>query len=72
MVEQAFSLIGEHGAGDNDADNEDEDDGDDDDDYYYDDDDYVVLRSFHYTKFLSGIFSLHDIHSCSCLSQSIN
>ena len=55
MVEQAFSLIREHGADDNDV-----------------DDDYVVFRSFTYTKFLSGIFSLHDIHSrCVCYSMHL-
>ena len=60
-MEQTFSLMREHGADDNDVDNDDDYDDDD------DDDDYAVFRSFHYTKFLLGIFSLHDIHSCFCL-----
>jgi hypothetical protein len=63
-MEQAFSLIQEHGADDNDVPKDDEDVYDDDDD-----DDYVVFRSFHYAKFLSSIFSLHDTHTCLCLLQ---
>jgi len=66
VKEQAFSLIREHVADDNVVDNDDDNYGGGGGD---DDDDYVVFRSFHYTKFLSGNFSLHDIRSCLCLLQ---
>ena len=50
-MEQNFSLIREYGADDNDFDDD-------------DDDDDVVCLFFHCKNFLSGIFSLHVIHSC--------